>query len=86
MVKTDFEWLGSVARITRDPMAALSRKFQSYRQVLELFGDSRSSTNHSSSFKMPSTFKKDKPWDTDDIDKWKVGSIILGFSFNTDQP
>lgn len=22
--------------------------------------------------KMPSTYKKDKPWDTDDIDKWKV--------------
>lgn len=21
---------------------------------------------------MPSTYKKDKPWDTDDIDKWKV--------------
>jgi hypothetical protein len=21
---------------------------------------------------MPSTHKKDKPWDTDDIDKWKV--------------
>ncbi len=22
--------------------------------------------------KMPSTHKKEKPWDTDDIDKWKV--------------
>jgi hypothetical protein len=21
---------------------------------------------------MPSTHKKEKPWDTDDIDKWKV--------------
>lgn len=21
---------------------------------------------------MPSTYKRDKPWDTDDIDKWKV--------------
>lgn len=21
---------------------------------------------------MPSTYKKDKPWDTDDIDKWNV--------------
>jgi ribosomal RNA assembly protein len=21
---------------------------------------------------MPSTYKKDKPWDTDDIDKWKI--------------
>ena len=25
---------------------------------------------------MPSTHKKDKPWDTDDIDKWKVGHYI----------
>jgi hypothetical protein len=24
--------------------------------------------------KMPSTHKRDKPWDTDDIDKWKVSS------------
>jgi len=24
---------------------------------------------------MPSTHKKDKPWDTDDIDKWKVSLI-----------
>lgn len=23
-------------------------------------------------FTMPSTYKKEKPWDTDDIDKWKV--------------
>ena len=22
---------------------------------------------------MPSTYKKEKPWDTDDIDKWNVG-------------
>lgn len=21
---------------------------------------------------MPSTYKRDKPWDTDDIDKWKI--------------
>jgi len=30
---------------------------------------------------MPSTYKKDKPWDTDDIDKWKVSrktSLNLG--------
>ncbi|CAI0653761.1 unnamed protein product [Colletotrichum noveboracense] len=25
---------------------------------------------------MPSTYKKDKPWDTDDIDKWKVDPFI----------
>ena len=24
---------------------------------------------------MPSTHKKDKPWDTDDIDKWKVDTF-----------
>jgi hypothetical protein len=24
---------------------------------------------------MPSTHKKDKPWDTDDIDKWNVSLI-----------
>lgn len=24
---------------------------------------------------MPSTYKKDKPWDTDDIDKWKVSQL-----------
>jgi hypothetical protein len=29
-------------------------------------------TQGSSTFTMPSTYKKDKPWDTDDIDKWKV--------------
>lgn len=27
--------------------------------------------SHNDSSKMPSTYKKDKPWDTDDIDKWK---------------
>lgn len=27
---------------------------------------------HQTHTKMPSTYKKDKPWDTDDIDKWKV--------------
>lgn len=31
----------------------------------------RPSTQHPAA-KMPSTYKKDKPWDTDDIDKWKV--------------
>lgn len=25
---------------------------------------------------MPSTYKKDKPWDTDDIDKWKVSRTL----------
>lgn len=25
---------------------------------------------------MPSTYKKDKPWDTDDIDKWKVRQLL----------
>jgi hypothetical protein len=28
--------------------------------------------NPTTKVKMPSTHKKDKPWDTDDIDKWKV--------------
>jgi hypothetical protein len=28
--------------------------------------------NTSPKFTMPSTHKKDKPWDTDDIDKWKI--------------
>jgi hypothetical protein len=31
----------------------------------------RPSLSHTS-FTMPSTYKKEKPWDTDDIDKWKV--------------
>ena len=26
--------------------------------------------------KMPSTYKKDKPWDTDDIDKWEVSESV----------
>ncbi|KAG6169372.1 hypothetical protein E4U11_004165 [Claviceps purpurea] len=25
---------------------------------------------------MPSTHKKEKPWDTDDIDKWKVDTLL----------
>jgi hypothetical protein len=29
--------------------------------------------------KMPSTHKKEKPWDTDDIDKWKVRTIIARY-------
>ena len=31
-------------------------------------------------FKMPSTYKKEKPWDTNDIDKWKVSlvSVLAG--------
>lgn len=30
-----------------------------------------------STTKMPSTHKKEKPWDTDDIDKWKVRHMKL---------
>jgi ribosomal RNA assembly protein len=30
--------------------------------------------NFTTNLKMPSTHKKEKPWDTDDIDKWKVSS------------
>jgi len=29
---------------------------------------------------MPSTHKKDKPWDTDDIDKWKVCPFLTPLS------
>lgn len=29
---------------------------------------------------MPSTHKQDKPWDTDDIDKWKVGHFLSGIA------
>jgi hypothetical protein len=31
---------------------------------------------------MPSTFNKDKPWDTPDVDKWKVcyGLLITSYS------
>jgi hypothetical protein len=32
-----------------------------------------SPTTQTAVAKMPSTNNKDKPWDTDDIDKWKVG-------------
>jgi hypothetical protein len=28
--------------------------------------------SYTASAAMPSTYKKPKPWDTDDIDKWKV--------------
>lgn len=30
---------------------------------------------------MPSTYKKDKPWDTDDIDKWNVRDFFFVFLF-----
>jgi hypothetical protein len=33
------------------------------------------SNTRSALFKMPSTFNKDKPWDTPDVDKWKVGLL-----------
>lgn len=28
--------------------------------------------SYNTDLKMPSTYKREKPWDTDDIDKWKV--------------
>lgn len=32
--------------------------------------------------KMPSTYEKPKPWDTDDIDKWKVSYIYFSSCFS----
>ncbi|KAK0848120.1 ribosomal RNA assembly protein krr1, partial [Friedmanniomyces endolithicus] len=42
--------------------------------------------NRSAVFNMPSTYKRDKPWDTDDIDKWKEDTFTpdqnLGGTFS----
>lgn len=35
---------------------------------------------------MPSTYKRDKPWDTDDIDKWKVRYITQIQNIETLEP
>lgn len=37
--------------------------------------DCFASTQHSPN--MPSTYKKEKPWDTDDIDKWEVSDFAF---------
>jgi len=38
----------------------------------------RAHTNYpTTKVKMPSTHKKEKPWDTDDIDKWKASYFQL---------
>ena len=43
------------------------------KKLARIFLELRTINHHSRiSAKMPSTYKKDKPWDTDDIDKWKV--------------
>lgn len=51
--------------------AVLCERPFSELSLVDLLRIHQASTQSILTAKMPSTYKKDKPWDTDDIDKWK---------------
>jgi hypothetical protein len=51
---------------------------RTYLEILPNFFEPHSKLlNPTTELKMPSTHKREKPWDTDDIDKWKASSTKI---------